>query len=155
MLKLKSKNHFHFNGVLMKNNNGYNTKQRELLLMFLKKSGSEHITVQEISAFLTNEGNPMGVSTIYRQLDRLVEQGIVRKYILDGRLGACYQYIENDSDCQTHFHLKCVSCGKLIHIDCNHLNDINDHIFQQHGFCVDNSKTVFYGICHECSLKKG
>ena len=115
----------------------YNTKQKEILLKFLRENSSEHITVQKIYNFMNNAGTPMGTATIYRQLDKLVEQGLVRKYLLDGRSGE-------------HYHLKCTSCGKLIHLDCNFLNDISKHILEHHGFIVDNSKTVFYGQCSEC-----
>ena len=134
----------------MKRNTGYNTKQRENLLNFLIRNKERHTNVQEISAFLAGEGSPVGTATIYRQLDKLVEQGLVRKYVLDGKSGACYQYIENSGCCREHFHLKCVSCGRLIHIDCDYLADINRHISEHHGFTVDSSQTVFYGKCAEC-----
>ena len=137
----------------MKKNN-YNTKQKELLLDFLKNNGSKHVNVQEISSYLINSGNPMGTSTIYRQLERMVEQGTVRKYVLDGRAGACYQYVSEKQECGSHFHLKCVSCGTLFHLDCNYLSEIDKHIYEHHGFTVYNSKTVFYGICGKCNGEK-
>ena len=62
----------------MKRESGYNTKQKEKLLEYLISNKEKHTNVQEISAFLTAEGSPVGVATIYRQLDRLVEQGLVR-----------------------------------------------------------------------------
>lgn len=135
----------------MKSSSGYNTKQKENLLAFLIRNKERHTNVQEISVFLSDAGTPVGTATIYRQLDRLVEQGLVRRYILDGKTGACFQYIENSGCCREHFHLKCVSCGKLIHIDCNYLSGVNKHIFEHHGFTVDSSQTVFYGRCGECS----
>ncbi|MDD6344814.1 MAG: Fur family transcriptional regulator [Oscillospiraceae bacterium] len=128
----------------------YNTRQKENLLKFLRENSSEHITVQKICNFMSNAGTPVGTATVYRQLDKLVEQGTVRKYLLDGRSGACYQYTGNDSECCEHYHLKCIICGKLIHLDCEFLNNINSHILEHHGFVVDNSKTVFYGQCSEC-----
>lgn len=131
-------------------NTMYNTKQKEILLKFLRENSSEHITVQKICNFMNNAGTPVGTATVYRQLDKLVEQGLVRKYLLDGRSGACYQYTENNGECCDHYHLKCVNCGKLIHLDCEFLHNINSHIFEHHGFIVDNSKTVFYGQCGEC-----
>ena len=135
----------------MKRNSNYNTKQKELLLSFLRENSDEHITVQKISTFMSNAGTPMGTATIYRQLDKLVEQGCVKKYILDNRSGACYQYTESEQGCNDHYHLKCVLCGKLIHLDCDVLDNINSHILDHHGFVVDNSKTVFYGQCEECT----
>lgn len=137
----------------MKRDSGYNTKQKENLLTYLIKNKEKHTNVQEISAFLQAEGTPVGVATIYRQLDRLVEQGLVRKYSFDGKTCACYQYIENEKDCRSHFHLKCLSCGRLIHLDCDHLAELTRHIEEEHSFAVDCSQTVFYGRCSECDDK--
>ncbi len=128
----------------------YNTRQKEILIKFLRENSSEHITVQKICNFMNNAGTPVGTATIYRQLDRLVKQGIVKKYLIDERSGACYQYTGDMEKCCEHYHLKCVSCGKLIHLDCEFLHNINNHILEHHGFIVDNSKTVFYGRCSEC-----
>ncbi len=128
----------------------YNTRQKEILIKFLRENSSEHITVQKICNFMNNAGTPVGTATIYRQLDRLVKQGIVKKYLIDERSGACYQYTGDMEKCCEHYHLKCVSCGKLIHLDCEFLHNINNHILEHHGFVVDNSKTVFYGRCSEC-----
>lgn len=135
----------------MKNPKGYNTRQKENLLSFLIKNKDKHTNVTEISMFMTAQETPMGTATIYRQLDKLVEQGLVRKYVSDGKMGACYQYIADEDGCHEHYHLKCILCGRLIHIDCDHLAGINRHIFEHHGFTVDSSQTVFYGKCSDCT----
>ena len=140
--------------IHMKRDSGYNTKQKEKLLDYLIKNKEKHTNVQEISAFLNAEGTPVGVATIYRQLDKLVDKGIVRKYAFDGKTCACYQYIDSERGCHNHFHLKCLSCGRLIHLDCDHLAEISNHIAKEHGFQIDSSQTVFYGICSDCSKKK-
>lgn len=134
----------------MKRDSGYNTKQKEKLLSFLINNMDKHTNVQQISAFLAEEGTPLGTATIYRQLDRLVEQGEVRKYVIDGKTGACYQYISASEGCKTHFHLKCLRCERLIHTDCAVLAELDQHIEEHHGFTVDPSKTVFYGVCSDC-----
>ena len=129
---------------------GYNTKQRGKLLEYLIENKEQHMNVQKINSCFVNEGINVGTATIYRQLDKLVEQGIVRKYIIDEKTGACYQYIDSENDCHRHFHLKCTRCGKLIHLTCDHLSGLGDHIYEHHGFRVDPSKTVFYGLCADC-----
>jgi len=135
----------------MKRDSGYNTRQKEKLIDYLMKNKEKHTNVLEISAYLSAEGTPLGTATIYRQLDKLVESGVVRKYTFDSKTGACYQYIDNKEECHEHFHLKCLKCGKLIHLDCDHLSNIKEHIAEHHGFIIDSSQTVFYGICAECS----
>lgn len=135
----------------MKKDSGYNTAQKEIILDFLIKNKEKHTTAQEIDAYLRSVGSPVGMATIYRQLDRLVESGTVRKFVIDGKTCACFQYIEDESQCREHFHLKCLDCGKLIHLSCERLMEINSHIAEEHGFVIDNSMTVFYGRCSECS----
>ncbi|MCM1357931.1 MAG: transcriptional repressor, partial [Prevotella sp.] len=91
----------------MKNDSGYKTRQKEKILDYLVKNKEKHTNVHEISEFLIEEGTPVGTATIYRQLDKLVDSGTVRRYNFDGKTGACYQYIEDEKDCHEHFHLKC------------------------------------------------
>ena len=91
----------------------YHTKNYDELLAFLKSLPGRHITVQEICAHFSKRENPMGMTTVYRQLERLVGQGLVQKYNLENGESACYEFIgengsERDQNC---FHCKCVECG--------------------------------------------
>jgi len=138
----------------MKKELGYNTAQKEKLLEFLIQNKDRHTSAQEIDTYLRSVGSPVGMATIYRQLERLVEAGAVRKFIIDGKTSACFQYVENEKECREHFHLKCLSCGKLIHLRCSRLMDISSHISQNHGFIIDTSQTVFYGRCADCAASE-
>ena len=129
---------------------GYKTRQGELILEYLKTSEKPHLTAGDIAAHLRESG-AVGVATVYRQLDKMVEAGLVRKYSLDG--GACYQYVGEGGGCREHFHLKCLGCGALIHVDCEFLGGLAPHILEHHGFQVDNRRTVMYGLCKECREK--
>lgn len=126
----------------------YKTKQRELILSYLQSCPLPHVTAGDIVLHLRDNGASVGAATVYRQLERMVEAGIVRKYILE--TGACYQYVGSGGNCREHFHLKCLSCGKLLHVDCSFLSTLAPHILEHHGFEVDNYRTVMYGICREC-----
>ncbi len=132
---------------------GYRTRQRELILEYLQNSQGHHLCPEEILEYLKDKGSPVGRSTVYRFLERLVEQGKVRKYYLGEGQGACYQYAQGQ-DCQEHFHLKCVECGSLIHVQCDYLNQISRHVLEHHGFTIDHTKTVLYGLCAQCAAGK-
>lgn len=131
----------------------YNTKQKQLILNCLMQNKDKHVTVDQIKEYLNKTNDRVGRTTIYRYLDKLVAQGIVRKYMIEGGKSACYQYMERMDVCQNHFHLKCVDCGQLIHLDCEYLDDINRHIKDHHNFNIDHSKTVLYGHCGKCKNK--
>ncbi len=126
----------------------YKTKQRENILSCIKSFDGAHFTADELARRLQDGGFGVGKTTVYRCLDRMTGDGSVRKYLLGDKDSACYQYIAGG--CTEHFHLKCTCCGKLIHAECEYLSKIAEHIGQHHGFEVNSSKTVFYGICLEC-----
>ena len=131
----------------------YKTKQREIILDFLIENSQRHVTVDEIVFDLKSRGISVGKTTVYRYIDKLVEEGRARRFVSEEKNGACFQYVECN-DCDEHFHLKCVECGRFIHLECGHLNDIAKHVYEDHKFTIDRSKTVLYGICDECAAKK-
>lgn len=127
----------------------YTTKQSEAILAYIMSLEGEHITVNQIAAYFANQQAPISVATIYRHLDRLVENGTVRKYTLDGFSSACYQYISNEKNCH-EIHLKCESCGTLLHVTCGMLERVPKHVYQEHDFQINPMKIVFYGKCSKC-----
>ena len=138
----------------MKQSGGYKTKQKEQILQYLTSHEGQHVTAQELSRHLEEEGTPVGTATIYRCLDQLVSEGVLRKYTFDSRTCACYEYLPHSHECKRHFHLKCLQCGKLYHVTCEHLSGLEDHILEHHGFQIDQSKTVLYGLCKACREKQ-
>lgn len=126
----------------------YNTKQKQAVeeTVFLIKQG--HFTCEDVCLKLKQAGKNAGLTTVYRHLDKMVRDGFLRKYASSSGESACYQVIKN---CGEHFHLKCVCCGKLVHLACESLNTINAHVKAEHGFFIDPAKTVFYGTCKECA----
>ena len=137
----------------MGNTNSYKTRQREVILNYLVENKNNHVTVGKISDFLESNGNHVGVTTIYRHLDKLLEQGLVKKYTVDGTTSACFQYSGDEERCDFHYHLKCNKCGRLIHMDCSRISELCRHIMKSHGFSVDLCRTVFYGVCQDCKEK--
>lgn len=137
----------------MPRKSGYQTKQKAQVLAYLEAHAAQHITAAELVFALNAEGAAIGAATVYRQLEKLEAEGIVRRYALDDRGSACWQYIGSEAAagaCHSHFHLKCTVCGTLYHLDCGHLHEIADHVEADHGFRIDPSRTVFYGICQSC-----
>ena len=67
------------------------------------------------------------------------------------RAGSFYQYIDNDSHCDSHLHLMCRECGALYHVDCQLVGTLIRHIQEDHGFTLDARRTMLVGICGECT----
>ena len=129
---------------------GYRTKAQAELLAYLQATPGVHHTANELKEHFAAEGTPIGTATIYRRLEQFVDEGKIRKYVIGTGDSACYTYEEETSHCAEHFHCKCERCDRLIHLDCDELNEIRTHLLAHHGFAWNAGKTVFYGICEQC-----
>ena len=129
----------------------YDTGREQALLSLLRNSGEKGLSLSEISAHLTPDGK--GKSTIFRLLAALVERGTVRK-LPDGQgRHFIYQYTEA-AHCRSHLHLKCMGCGKLIHLDEKISDDLLGKVRACSDFAVDEEETVLFGACAACYRKK-
>ena len=134
----------------------YHTRQQEELLNYLRTTEGRHITAAEVCAHFRSLGLAIGTATVYRHLERMVAEGIVAKYQVDGSSGACFEYLSREKSChpQNCFHCKCEDCGKLIHLHCHEVAALGRHLQAGHGFALDPLRTVFYGLCSECSARR-
>jgi Fur family ferric uptake transcriptional regulator len=128
----------------------YTTKQSEEILGFLVSHMDAHLTAAQIFEHFGRESVPIGRTTVYRQLERLVRNGGVRKYTFDGIPGACYQFVPKAEQRREHYHLKCETCGNIVHLKCSEMDEALGHILQSHEFQINDAKTVFYGKCKFC-----
>ena len=134
----------------------YKTKQMEELLTFLESAQGRHITVNEIYSYFKEKDISVGTTTIYRHLEKMVNEGLVAKYVIDGTSSACFEYIGNGNSSKesVSYHCKCEKCGKLIHLHCSEVESLKEHMIEKHDFQLNPIRTVFYGICKECRNKE-
>ena len=130
----------------------YHTKQQNAILQFLIASDQKYHTVSQIAEYLKERGESVGLTTIYRQLDKFQKEGIVQKIVLDGNSGACYQYVGTQEE--SKFLLKCEDCGDIMDMDCGHMSELYEHVRQEHHFNVNPHRTMFYGVCEKCLDKE-
>ena len=129
----------------------YSTKGKRLVAALLEKYPEKQMSAEEIFVALGTEAP--GQSRVYRILAALCDDGNARRERRADGDGYRYQYSEN-LGCDSHFHLKCTECGKVVHLRCHVVDELKEHIFSEHGFIVDSGKTVFYGKCAECGGAK-
>lgn len=133
----------------------YKTRQRDIVISCLEKNSERALTVDNIVDILKGLGSPVGRTTVYRCLDYLVNCGEVRKFVPEDKSGCTFQLVRGHGECAEHFHLRCSECGALIHLSCDSMKEAGEHILEHHGFLVDKSKTVLYGLCRDCLEKRG
>ncbi|MBB5264579.1 Fur family ferric uptake transcriptional regulator [Catenibacillus scindens] len=132
-----------------------NTHQKAVILEYIKAHGSGHIRAEDILTDLSIQGESVGKATVYRFLKVLEAEGQIRRYTISDKVPACYQYIGDQPECRQHCHLMCTCCGQLFHVENPLIREFVRQTMEKEGFCVDESKTVFYGLCRECRIKEG
>lgn len=122
----------------------YNTESKKIVLEKIKVINCD-FTAKILKVEL---GDSVGLTTIYRILNDLAENGILKKYY-NKKNTAHFQYL-NKCDKKNHFYLKCIKCGRVQHVDCDCIKEINDHIFKEHSFDISADSIFIKGICKKC-----
>ena len=110
----------------------YNTKQKDLILDKIK-----------------NKKTSFTIKNIYADLNKKLEkETLVTKEINEDNI-TYYQYLEK-CEHNNHFYLKCEKCKNIIHIDCDCINELYNHIKNEHEFKLNKEKIIINGICKKC-----
>lgn len=131
----------------------YNTQQKKYLLDFLASHSGSAFSADEIVTALENSGiDAPGRSTVYRLINKLCEDGTVKRFVPDGAKRFLYQ-IAGGEECHHHLHLKCTECGRLLHMPDDRTDDVLKMVFGDCDFSVDREQTTLFGCCGECRRK--
>lgn len=126
----------------------YTTEQRKILLSFLEDNPDQQFSVEEIAdKVCSDEG--ISVSSVYRNINAMVAEGVVGRFTRPGLRQHVYQYI-GSGKCSSHIHLKCEECGQLFHVDDDTMGEMMSLLQQSNKFNVDIKKTIVYGTCTGC-----
>lgn len=120
-----------------------NTRQRQVVLEELKKLSS-HPTAADLYEIARARMRKISLGTVYRNLEVLAEHGLIQKL----EMGGCEARF--DGDPKRHYHVRCVSCGRV-----DDVHDLPDDFVQRpvthlSGYEVVGFRLEFDGICPEC-----
>ena len=119
------------------------TKQRQAILTLIEQSGGA-FSAEEIYEKMKGSFPKIAVSTVYRNLERFEETGLlVRENLSDGRL--------RFSPASHHEHyLICTECGRRIALSDCPLEEVERKLSEQTGFLISGHSLSLYGICPVC-----
>ncbi len=129
----------------------YKTKQRELILGYLKSNSDRCLSADEIISGISTPEKRASKATVYRCLELFTKEGAASKFIGSHGDGAVYRYNSGHSD---HFHLKCTACSGTVCVDCGFISRMQEHFYNHHGFTVSKTQTVIYGLCKSCKARE-
>jgi len=105
------------------------TQQRQAVWDELKKS-HEHRDAEEIYISIRNSGSKVSRATVYRTIDVLVNNRLLRKMDMgDGR-----NRFEPRLDDKHHDHIICLETGDIIEFYSDELEKLQEIIAKDHGY---------------------
>ena len=125
----------------------YNTKQKDNILKIIENKDKQ-FTIKSLYDELNGS---VGLTTIYRLVNNLVNENILNKIISKDNI-TYYEYLKTCKN-KNHFYLKCDNCLKLIHIDCDCIEKLENHILEEHSFNINNQNIIINGLCKNCRRK--
>ena len=120
------------------------TKRQDQLLKELMKCTDE-LTGQELHRKLHNGEKAMGLTTVYRNLQTLVKQGLIRsRHLPNGEV--LYAPVERDIH-----HLTCVSCGDTTRIQGCPVKAVDISKKVSKDFELLFHTLEYFGLCKKCT----
>ncbi|MCB1162140.1 MAG: transcriptional repressor [Candidatus Krumholzibacteriia bacterium] len=122
------------------------TRQRRAILQFLRGTRT-HPTAEQTHAELRKELPTLSLGTVYRNLGKLVEEGLVRE-LRPGVRGAGSRY---DAALEAHHHFFCTRCGKVEDVYPGLPSTVKEAMIRSIDRDVSEFRLQFFGICEDCA----
>ena len=134
------------------------TVSRQSIINVLNKA-KEHLSAEEIFAKVKETHEGIGLASVYRNLDLLIELQLATKLNF-GEGKARYEIAGNAENHSNHHHLICSTCDKIIDYD-EVLDEEKEmsqktatKLTEKYGFRIERHNVQYFGICNECIAEK-
>ena len=120
------------------------TKQRKLIVSIIQQS-DKHLSAEEIYVQAKQQMPMIVLATVYNNLNKLWEAGLIRKVSIEG-------IPDRYDSAHKHDHLVCRHCGKIMDIS---FEDLTAPLRSQLGEDFLFYDLKVYYLCPECRAAKG
>jgi len=125
------------------------TPARKIMLEILLQADRKLTNASELYDLTRAKNSRINFSTVYRNLEVLVDAGLVEKISFDG--AARYKLSEKG----THrHHLICTSCNKTQPLPYCPMVELEEAVQKSTGFLPTEHRVEIFGYCAECSRNK-
>ncbi len=124
----------------------HNTVQRRRVLEAVQQL-QNHPTAEDVYEYLTAANSGLGRGTIYRNLNVLCSQGLLRRVEVPDAPNRF------DHTLESHQHLRCRSCGAFCDVLLPGDQRLDKAVARQSGFTAVTHDIVFTGVCADCAEK--
>lgn len=118
------------------------TLPRVKILALLERSDKRHVSAEDVYRMLLENGEEIGLATVYRVLTQFESAGLVCRHNFEGGQSIF------ELDCGKHHdHLVCAKCGKIVEFVDETIEKRQSAVAKRHGFTIQTHSLVIYGLC--------
>ncbi len=123
------------------------TLPRLKILELLENAKLHHMSAEEVYKALIEQGEDVGLATVYRVLTQFEQAGIVERHNFENNLSV-FEITQEEH----HDHLVCDICGKIVEFRNAIIEEEQLKVAKEFGFTLSGHSLVLYGICdnQEC-----
>lgn len=115
------------------------THPRMRILALLENNRPRHMTAEDIYRQLVDQGDEIGLATVYRVLTQFESAGLVLKHNFEGG-HAVYELDRGEH----HDHMVDVETGKVIEFHSDEIEALQEKIAAQQGYVIEDHALVLY-----------
>lgn len=131
---------------------GRMTSQRRIIVEALLDC-PDHPTAEEIFAHARQSDPSLHLSTVYRTLRWLEEEGFVSpRWFEDERRQERFDPVMDEGN--DHYHFRCRICNEIVEFSEPRIIAIKAAYEAQFGGRVESATLTLYGVCERCSSKQ-
>jgi Fe2+ or Zn2+ uptake regulation protein len=135
----------------LRSEGGRMTAQRKLILDVLETC-SDHPTAEEIYVRAQESDSSLHLSTVYRTLRWLEEEGFVSpRWFEDERRQERFDTVFERQD---HYHFRCRLCNEIVEFPEPLTDQIKASYEEKFGGRVESATLTLYGVCEKCQRQK-
>ena len=121
------------------------TLPRMKILELLEASKIRHQSAEDIYRALLDDGEEIGLATVYRVLTQFEAAGLVERHHFESG-----QAVFELSEKGHHDHIVCVSCGKVEEFYDEMIENRQREVASSKGYQVTDHSLTLYGKCPDC-----
>ena len=121
------------------------TAPRLKILQLLESSSVRHVSAEDVYKLLLENGEEIGLATVYRVLTQFEDAGLVARHHFEGG----HSVFELSPD-QHHDHIVCVKCGKDEEFNDVEIERRQKMNAKKMGFELTDHDLNMYGLCPAC-----
>ncbi|MDP9793306.1 Fur family ferric uptake transcriptional regulator [Catenuloplanes nepalensis] len=112
----------------------------------LLRGTTEFLSAQRIHAELRDRGVRIGLTTVYRAMQAMAEEGAVDATRTPGG-----ELVYRHCSPRHHHHLMCRSCARVVEVEGPAIERWTTAVAEHHGFRDLNHNVEIFGTCPSCA----